>query len=71
MALEDDPGTVFIPFGSRLGNHHIADFVGLAFKATGCRKLLKISDNLLLVTRFARDTGDLTEKIQNFFCIHH
>ena len=70
MALKDDRGMVLIPFGGRLGDHHIADFVGLAFEAAGRGKLLQVSDNLFLMPRFTRDTGNLTEKIQHFFCIH-
>ena len=49
MTLQDDRGMILIPFGGRLRDHHIADFIGLAFKATGGCKLLQISDNLFLM----------------------
>ena len=49
MTRQYDRGMILIPFGSRLRDHHITDFVGLAFKATGGCKLLQVSDNLFLM----------------------
>ena len=49
VTLQDDRGMILIPFRSRLRDHHIADFVGLAFETARGRKLLQVSDNLLLM----------------------
>ena len=70
MALEDNRRMIFIALGGRLGNHHVAHFVGLARQAARGRELLQVGDNLFLMSGFAGNPGDFLEETQNFFCIH-
>ena len=71
MPLQDDGRTVFIALGSRFGDHHVADLVGLAFQAAAGGETLEIGNDLLLVTGLTGDAGNFPEKVQYGFCGIH
>ena len=62
MALENDSRYIFISWGSLLYNKYVACLVGLFSKIAFSCKFLKISYDLLFMTRFPWNLSDFLEE---------
>ena len=71
MALENYHRDIFAAWRCRLYDDDIAGFISVTFQRMVSGELLKESDYLLFVTRFARDFRNLAEKVQYFIGIHN
>ena len=70
MALEDQHRDIFLSRGCRLDYNHITGFIRPAFEGMFRCEMLQIGNNLLLVSRLSRDTGDTLEYLKNSVGIH-
>ena len=70
MALEDQHRDIFLSRGCRLDYNHITGFIRPAFEGMFRCEMLQIGNNLLLVSRLSRNTGDILEYLKNSVGIH-